>query len=107
LGGLADIEVASWVVTVTTDAMPDPVTSLQMTTTKPAKTESHRQVFDPGTRRTIAHRLYERNELTNGLMIKGPAIIVEQETSTVISPSFNAQLNQFGDIELTRETLSS
>ena len=105
LGGLADIEIASWVVTVTTDAMPDPVTILQMTKTHPVKTESHREVFDPGTRRTIAHRLYERNELTNGLMIKGPAIIVEQETSTVISPSFNAQLNQFGDIELTREAI--
>ena len=107
LGGLADIEVASWVVTVTTDPMPDPVTGSQMTTTKPVKTESHRQVFDPGTRRSIAHRIYERSELTNGLVIAGPAIIVEQETSTVISPSFNAQLNQFGDIELTREAISS
>ena len=41
-------------------------------------------------------------ELAPGAHIKGPAIIAEDDTTTVISPSFDATIDRFGYIELNR-----
>jgi N-methylhydantoinase A len=36
--------------------------------------------------------------------ITGPAIIAEDETSTLVTPGWNATMNDLGYIELTQET---
>jgi len=46
--------------------------------------------------------IHERRELLPGAAIPGPAIIVEDETSTVVSRLFDARIDVFGYIELTR-----
>ena len=40
--------------------------------------------------------------LRPGAAIPGPAVIVEDETSTVVSRAFDARIDAFGYIELTR-----
>ena len=40
--------------------------------------------------------------LRPGGLIPGPAVIVEDETSTVVSQLFDARVNAFGYIEMTR-----
>lgn len=102
LGGLADVEVASWVVTVTTHPMPDPVAGRAATPAQAAPVQM-RDVFDPGSRRSVLHAVFERDGLAPGTPISGPAIIVERETSTVVSPRFDAVINTYGDIVLTRK----
>lgn len=102
LGGLADVEVASWVVTVTTQPMPDPVAGRGLTPAEAVPTHS-REVFDPGSRQGVLHAVFERDTLQPGTRIAGPAVIVERETSTVVSPRFDAVINVYGDIELTRK----
>lgn len=102
LGGLADVEVASWVVTVSTEPTPDPLAGAAEQVGEPQAIDV-RDVLDPGSRTVIAHSIYERTGLFPGATVRGPAIIVESETSTVISPSFNARINAFGDIEMTRK----
>jgi N-methylhydantoinase A len=37
-------------------------------------------------------------------LIPGPAVIVEDETSTVVSCLFDANIDRFGYIELTRRS---
>ena len=106
LGGLADVEVASWVVTVTTEPTPDPLAGAAERTGEP-QAIGVRDVLDPGSRNVIAHAIYERTGLFPGAAVPGPAIIVESETSTVVSPSFNARVNAFGDIEMTRKVRPS
>ena len=106
LGGLADVEVASWVVTVTTEPTPDPLAGATERTGKP-QAIGMRDVLEPGSRNVIAHTIYERTGLFPGAAVPGPAIIVESETSTVVSPSFNARVNAFGDIEMTRKVRPS
>lgn len=106
LSGLADIEVASWVVTVATDSTPDInvhnqsslINSKQVVMSKLPP----RDVFDPGQKQWLPHNLFSRSELAPGSEIQGPAVIVEHETSTVISPGYNAIINTFGDIEINR-----
>jgi N-methylhydantoinase A len=61
-----------------------------------------RRVFDRDTGEFAAVAIYERRDLKPGAQIPGPAIIVEDETSTVITRHFDAAIDAFGYIELTR-----
>jgi N-methylhydantoinase A len=46
--------------------------------------------------------IHERSQLRPGALIPGPAIIVEDETSTVVTRLFDACIDAFGYIELIR-----
>jgi N-methylhydantoinase A len=48
--------------------------------------------------------VYDRASLPRGARIAGPAVIAEDETSTLVRPGWTASLNGFGYIELVRET---
>jgi N-methylhydantoinase A len=48
--------------------------------------------------------IYDRAALSPGVQIAGPAIIAEDETSTLVSQGWRATVNGLGYIELTRET---
>ena len=48
--------------------------------------------------------VYYRAALAPGVRISGPAIIAEDETSTLVSQGWRATVNGLGYIELTRET---
>ncbi len=59
-------------------------------------------MFDHETGAFVEVAIHEREDLSPGAVIRGPAIIVEDETSTVVTRSFAAQIDAFGYIELTR-----
>jgi N-methylhydantoinase A len=59
-------------------------------------------VFDPDGADFVEVAIHERAALSAGAVIPGPAIIVEDETSTVVSRAFDARIDRFGYIELTR-----
>jgi N-methylhydantoinase A len=48
--------------------------------------------------------VYDRPALAPGVQITGPAIIAEDETSTLVTHGWNATVNGLGYIELTQET---
>jgi N-methylhydantoinase A len=61
-----------------------------------------RAVFDPEGAEFVEVAIHERPALLPGAVIPGPAVIVEDETSTVVSRLFDARIDAFGYIELTR-----
>ena len=61
-----------------------------------------RPVFEPDGAGFVEVAIYERPALSPGAVIAGPAVIVEDETSTVVSRSFDARIDARGYIELTR-----
>ena len=61
-----------------------------------------RPVFDPGNAEFVEVAIHERRNLGPGARIAGPAVIVEDETSTVVSRLFDARIDAFGYIELIR-----
>jgi len=63
-----------------------------------------RAVFDPATGAFMEVPIHERSALSPGATIAGPAVIVEDETSTVVSPLFDARVDRFGYIEMIRRT---
>ena len=46
--------------------------------------------------------IFDRADLTPGACILGPAIVAEDETSTLIGPNWQGRIDSFGYIELTR-----
>jgi N-methylhydantoinase A len=61
-----------------------------------------RAVFDPDGADFVEVAIYDRAALAPGAVIPGPAVIVEDETSTVVSRAFTARVDSRGYIELTR-----
>jgi N-methylhydantoinase A len=99
-----EVEVLSWVVLVAAPAPveePVPPVTPPPSRAAPART---RPVFDPETAEFVEVAIYERPSLPSGATLEGPAVIVEDETSTVVGRNFDARIDSFGYIELVRRS---
>jgi N-methylhydantoinase A len=97
-----EVEVLSWVVLI---AAPAPVVGETPPAGPPAFAASEarrRPVFDPESGEFVEVAIYERPALGPSATLQGPAVIVEDETSTVIGRNFDARIDPFGYIELLR-----
>jgi N-methylhydantoinase A len=61
-----------------------------------------RRVFDPGSGEYHEATVFQRADLQPGARIDGPALIVEDETTTVVAPAFRATVNALGYLVLER-----
>ncbi|MBV8288266.1 MAG: hydantoinase/oxoprolinase family protein [Hyphomicrobiales bacterium] len=96
-----EIEILSWVVAVSAPAEGQLGAPTRERASKP-KPASRRPIFDPHTGEFEDVDIYRRTDLAPGARISGPAVIAEDETSTVVSPRFDARIDRFGYIELIR-----
>ena len=62
-----------------------------------------RDVFDPVDERMVTAAIVERSGLQAGDRVTGPAVIVERETSTVVTARFDAVIQTDGSILLVRK----
>jgi len=97
----ADIEVVSWALSLRAP-VDDVAETPQPVERRLAAPTGRRPLFDPATGEMVEAAVYSRSELKPGAEIRGPAVITEDETSTVVSPAFDASINGFGYIELRR-----
>ena len=97
-----DLELVSWVVEVSADIdTPEPAGAVRK---KPAPAPyASRRLLDAGTGQYVEAQAYRRHDLQPGSRVSGPAIIVEDDTSTVVSPTFDATMNALGYIVLERK----
>ena len=61
-----------------------------------------RPVVDPDSGEFSDVAIYARDALAPGAHFEGPAVIAEDDTSTVVSPNFDVTIDRFGSIVLTR-----
>ena len=101
-----EIEILSWVVSVAAPAQGELAKDLSDSRgefeTRPHEPRAHRPVFDPDAGEFLNVPIYWRDELAPGAFIKGPAVIAENDTSTVVGVSFDARIDEFGYIEMIR-----
>jgi N-methylhydantoinase A len=104
-----EIEILSWVVAVGAPAEGELAVPISSTCrggfeTRPYEptAKSRRPVFDPAAGEFLDLPIYWRADLAPGARISGPAVIAENDTSTVVSPLFDASVDKFGYIELVR-----
>jgi N-methylhydantoinase A len=95
-----EIEILSWVLALSAPAEGRLAAATPEAPAKPTPL-SHRAIFDPDSGEFIETPVYWRTDLAPGARIKGPAVIAEDETSTVVSADFDARIDRFGYIELT------
>jgi len=96
-----EVEVLSWVLLLSAPSPAEADTDRPAPQPYAPKPARRRPVFDPEAGEFIEVAIHERRDLRPGAFIPGPAIIVEDETSTVVSRLFDARINAFGYIELT------
>jgi N-methylhydantoinase A len=68
-----------------------------------ARTDETRQIFDGGLRSRVEAKVVARAELRSGMHVSGPGVIVEDQTSTIITSSFDAIMQPDGSLLLLRK----
>ncbi len=96
-----DIEILSWVLSLRAPAEGRLAAALPEHPHEP-KPFARRPVFAADAGAFIDMPTYWRADLAGGARIKGPAVIAEDETSTVVGADFDARIDRFGYIELLR-----
>ena len=94
-----EIEVLTWTLSLATaQGLPskadDPPTRDSVTAI------GNRRLFDAVQGEYVDAAVYARTNLTPGSTMAGPAVIVEDETSTLVPATFNARINGLGQIVL-------
>jgi N-methylhydantoinase A len=97
-----EVEILSWVLLLSAPPPAEPAAVPPSPTRHTPEPARHRPVFDPELGEFVTVAIYDRHDLKPGAQIAGPAIIVEDETSTVVTRLFDATVDAFGYIELAR-----
>ncbi|MEM7223773.1 MAG: hydantoinase/oxoprolinase family protein [Pseudomonadota bacterium] len=97
-----DVEVLSWTLTVATQ-VPEPAkASLPDAPESPPAPAKETQLFDAESAAHQAVPVYRRSDLLPGARVAGPMLIVEDQTTTVVTATFEAAVNDLGYIVLNR-----
>ncbi|MDP3262677.1 MAG: hydantoinase/oxoprolinase family protein [Tabrizicola sp.] len=107
IGGTSDdaleIEVVTWSVKAS-DTRPAPARHHLTTGSTTLTPSTLRDVFDPATGTNLPTTIVARDSLTPGQRIPGPAVIVERETSTVVTSPFDVVMQTDGSLLLIRKS---
>jgi N-methylhydantoinase A len=101
----SDIEVMSFAVTVATLA-DAPAAPAPVRPGEPARLSRRQPVRDTATGEVAAWAVYDRPALSPGARVAGPAIIAEDETSTLVGPGWSATVTAHGYLDLQRGVAS-
>jgi N-methylhydantoinase A len=73
----------------------------------PFEAATTRAVFDPAAGRELETAIVPREALASGARVSGPVVIVERETSTIVTSPFDAVIQADGTILLVRKGLAA
>ena len=96
-----DIEILTWTLTVST-VSEDPAALSAADRCGAATAPSYREVWDVGQGALVDAAVFRRSELAPGSSLAGPAIIVEDATSTIVGPGYDAAIAKDGSIVMIR-----
>ena len=101
-----DIQSVSWSVTVATES------ERPSKARNPALQPEHqvngtRQIYDAGLKEMVDYSVYWRFDLEPGAEIVGPAVIAEDETSTIVPAHFTASINSLEYIVMENQAKES
>ncbi len=96
-----EAEVLSWALSVSTEVEP-PATLAQVPLRDAPAPDARHAVLDPVHGEFMDAVVYRRDALAPGMRIEGPALVVENDTTTVVSPAFTLSVNALGYLVLDR-----
>ncbi|MGC6528144.1 MAG: hydantoinase/oxoprolinase family protein [Paracoccaceae bacterium] len=83
------IEITNWSLIVATH-VPEPVAVKCQNTGQAASVKRMRGFYDAATRSNVEAQEIERTVMQAGVMVEGPAVIIEQETCTIVTSGYRA-----------------
>jgi N-methylhydantoinase A len=95
------VEIMNWTLRLAAEQAPLPKAPPQPAD-KPAKARGKRAVYDPADQDMKDVAVYHRDDLVIGSFVPGPAVIAEDETTTIVPKSFAARLSPIGAILLEK-----
>ncbi len=98
----SDVEVMSWAVTVATPPRAAPAEAAASGTRESVPVR-HQRVRDSATGALADWAVFDRAALSPGSRLAGPAIIAEDETSTLLGAHWHATVDANGYLHLARE----
>jgi N-methylhydantoinase A len=97
----SDVEIMSYAVVVAT--VPDIAAAVPVAAGDAgANAVRIRKIRDTSTGEVTDWSIYDRADLSPGARLSGPAVIAEDETSTLVGAGWTAWINHLGYIELQR-----
>jgi N-methylhydantoinase A len=96
------VEVLTWTLTLATER-PGARTSTVEATAHSPDPEDSRKLFDLDSGTWIEAAVYARSELAPGAEVSGPAVIVEDETTTLVTNGFDATVDGLGRIVMYKK----
>lgn len=100
-----DVEVVSWSLQLQAPlAKVAPVDLQYSAPTDAVAPLEVRDVFDAKSAAHHPHRIYERHQLPVGKTINGPLIVIERETSTLVTPEYSVTRQEDGCLLIQRRT---
>ncbi len=94
-------EILSWTVTVAAPIAAPAKPAAEADTVAAPKPVDTRSVFDPARRDSVDYAVYARDDLVPGAVVPGPALIIEDQTTTVVTSTFDVRVNPLGYLVLT------
>lgn len=105
IAGVA-IEVLSWTLTISApSSTPEPIEAGQPPGNTPQAIDTQ-SFFDADAVARVDVPVYLRSDLVPGAYIAGPALITENQTTTIVSSAFDARIDGAGNILMTRRNRS-
>ena len=96
-----EAEAITWSVTVSSKPV-KPKRAAKASAKSPPAARGKRLIYDPALGKQVNAPVYWRFDMQHGAAIKGPAIIAEDETSTIVGANFRAAINSLGYIVMER-----
>ena len=94
-----EAEAITWSVTVSSQTK-KPTRAKNTASKSTPKPRNKRLIYDPTLGKQVTAPVYWRFDMKPGATLKGPAIIAEDETSTIVGANFKAKINSLGYIIL-------
>ncbi len=95
------VELLTWAVRVAAAVDSFVETAREMRPSRPPPV-GERRLFDPGSGETLTVPVWDRTKLEPGAVVAGPAVILEDETTTIVTAMFQATIDGHGRIVCRR-----
>jgi len=98
-----DVEIINWAFVASTPLAPIEKVAAPRRARR-AQAEGSRKIYWGQLRKLLSVPCYRRESLKSGDFIAGPALIIEKQTTTLVSPGFDAALDRVGNIVLSAKS---
>ncbi len=96
-----DVEVLTWSLTLTAP-VPPPESASEPSAAEAGAAEGHASLFNTGRADYDRVPVYSRDRLAPGTRLRGPALIPEHQTTTVVGEGFDARIDGRGNIVMEK-----